>query len=112
MSIQRSRSAKTQTLSLRLDPKTRFILEFMARVKGQSITTLVDRAIREMAGNVTIGGDEVGGAGLDWRSFWDASEGVRTLNLLAASDYPTTFDEDELRAFTHAHWQFFYTDDD
>ena len=109
MAIKSLKSAKTETLSLRLDPKTRFVLEFMARVKGQSITTLVERAIKEMAGNVKIGDGEFGEGGRDWASFWDASDGVRTLKLLADSNYPTTFDEDEVRAFTLDHWPFFYT---
>jgi hypothetical protein len=37
---------------------------------------------------------------------------VRTLNLLSDSRYPSTFEEDELRDFTLAHTEFFYTGDD
>lgn len=108
------RSAKTQSLSLRLDPKTKFILEFVARVKGQSITTVVERALKEAADNVSLGSDwdEAGNRseGRRWIHFWDPSEGVRTLRLLAEPAYPTNFDEDDLRDFTLVHWQFFYTD--
>jgi hypothetical protein len=104
--------AKTMTLSLRLDPKTRFILEFVARIKGQSITTVVERAIKETADGLSIGEilDERGIVEhqFTWIDFWDSSEGVRTLGLLNFSDYPTTFDEDELKAFTRVHWPFFY----
>jgi len=114
MSSDRSRGAKTQTLSLRLDPKTRFILDFMARIKGQSITTVVERAIKD-AGNGTVIGPEYDERGNqidrdNWSDFWDPSEGIRALKLLACPYYPTTYDDDELQAFTTAHQQFFYSD--
>lgn len=104
---------KTQSLSLRLDPKTRFILEFMARIRGQNITVIVERAIKEAAGQVGITSvvDSFGRAteAKHWNDFWDPDEGVRTLKLLADSDYPTTYEEDEIRKFTVDHWEFFYS---
>jgi 8-oxo-dGTP pyrophosphatase MutT (NUDIX family) len=107
-----SSRAKTQTLSLRLDPKTRFILEFMSRVRGQSITTIVERAIKEAAEKTGIGptNDRHGNETSQqcWSDFWDPEEGVRSLNLIANTDYPTTFDDDEIRRFTIDHWEFFY----
>jgi hypothetical protein len=113
---QVGRRAKTETLSLRLDPKIRFMLEFLARVRGQSITSVVEHAIRETAGMNGIGPqyDDRGNDILQktWSDFWDPSEGVRALNLLANDSYPTTFDEDRLRQFTLSHWQFFYTRQD
>lgn len=114
MAMEPKRMTKTQSLSLRLDPKTKFILDFMARIRGQSITTVVERAIKETASQIGVGPeqDEYGNrtGPRIWSDFWDASEGVRTLKLLAEPDYPTTYDEDELRAFTLAHWQFFHID--
>lgn len=111
---EKSRGAKTLTLSLRLDPKTKFILDFVARIKGQSITTVVERAIKETADGLGIGSswDERGNQTFEatWSDFWDPDEGVRTLKLLACSGYPTNFDEDELKAFTLVHWPFFYHD--
>lgn len=101
--------AKTETLSLRLDPKTKFMLDFMARVQGQSITTVVERAVHKVADAVGVGSyaeDEK-----TWASFWDVSEGVRTLNLIADPHYPTNFEEDELLSFAKTHWPFFYTSD-
>ncbi len=109
MAKDAKRQAKTQSLSLRLDPKTRFVLEFVARIKGQSITAVVERAIKETADNVGIGGNNFGEGGRNWADFWDANDGVRILKLIADSDYPTSYDEDEIRAFTLAHRQFFYT---
>ena len=115
MAAEKASRLKTQTLSLRLDPKTRFILEFMSRVKGQSITVVVERAIKESADKVGIGpthdfsGNEIPQS--TWTDFWDADEGIRTLKLLAFPDYATTYEEDEIRRFTLDHWQFFYTND-
>ena len=106
MVLKKDRGTKTQTLSLRLDPKSKFTLEFVARIKGQTLTTIVERAIRESCDKVMIGGDF---SQFSWQSFWDPEEGIRTLKLLACDDYPSTYDEDDLREFTRAHWEFFYT---
>jgi hypothetical protein len=102
--LKKDRGTKTQTLSLRLDPKTKFTLEFVARIKGQTLTTIVERAIRESCDQVMIGDS----AHINWQSFWDPEEGIRTLKLLANRDYPSTYDEDELREFTKTHWEFFF----
>ena len=114
MHAEKPRRAKTLTLSLRLDPKTKFIVEFIARIRGQSITTVVERAIKETADNLTIGGvyDDRGHLehASTWSDFWDPEEGVRMLKLFSEHDYPTTFDEDELKGFASAHRPFFYTD--
>jgi len=99
--------AKTETVTLRLDPKTKFMLDYMARVQGRSITAIVEHAIRHAADNVGVP-DEFNGV-RTWSHFWDASEGVRMLQLVADSKYPTNFEEDELLAFARAHWEFFYT---
>ncbi len=101
--------SKTESLSLRLDPKTKFILDFVARLRGQSITTVVERFIKEQANSVKISRDDFSD-GPNWSHFWDPSEGVRTLKLLGEPSWPTTFDEDELRQFTLSHWPFFYED--
>ena len=61
MAVERTRGGKTQSLSLRLDPKTKFTLDFMARIRGQSITTVVERAIKEAAKNVGVGVEQLEG---------------------------------------------------
>jgi predicted HicB family RNase H-like nuclease len=50
-----SRRARSETLSLRLDPKLRFAVEFIARLRGQTITTAVERAIKDAADSAVIG---------------------------------------------------------
>ena len=109
MAADKAVRLKTQTLSLRLDPKTRFILEFISRAKGQSITVVVERAIKETADKVGIGASNEF-APSTWTDFWDADEGIRTLKLLACPSYSTTYEEDEIRLFTLDHWEFFYLD--
>ena len=107
--VATGKRAKTETLSLRLDPKTKFMLDFLARVQGQSITTVVERAVQKVAAEVSVA--PYGESERTWASFWDASEGVRILNLIADTNYPTNFEEDELLSFAKAHWPFFYTSD-
>jgi hypothetical protein len=108
-----AKRAKSETLSLRMDPKTRFMLELLSRVRGQSITVVVERAIRDAANNMSVSEEEseFGSERIrkTWSDFWDPNEGVRTLKLLLDRDYPSNFEEDELRAFTKTHWPFFYT---
>src|SRR6185312_3703007 len=76
MALKKDRGSKTQTLSLRLDPKTKFTLEFVARIRGQTLTTIVERAIRESCDKVMIENFE--GDELNWLNFWDPEEGMRT----------------------------------
>jgi hypothetical protein len=109
MPPKKDRGTRTETLSLRLDPKTKFILEFVSRVNGQTLTTVVDRAIRKSCDEVKIE-SRFGDNSYKWSDFWDPDDGVRTLRLLACGGYPTTFDEDELLNFTKMHWDFFYAD--
>jgi hypothetical protein len=108
MAPKKDRGSRTETLSLRLDPKTKFILEFVARINGQTLTVIVERAIRASCDEVEIGTNGQFSKGSNWRDFWDPDDGVRILKLLACEDYPSNFDEDELRQFTREHWEFFY----
>lgn len=110
--VSEAKRSKTETLSIRLDPKIRFMLEFVSKVRAQSITAVVEQSIRNASGNTVLGQeyDERGNRlhQNTWSDFWDPSEGVRTLKLISDQDYSTNFDEDELRQFTLTHWEFFY----
>jgi hypothetical protein len=107
MAKKQLRALKSETLSIRLDPKTKFTLEFVARIKGQTLTVVVERAIRDSCDSVRIGAER-NNEGSNWSDFWDPAEGVRTLGLLNCPDYPSSYDEDDLRQFTRDHWPFFY----
>ena len=89
---------------MRMDPKTRFLVDILAKSRGQSISTVVERAILEAADNASLGIENT----KRWRDYWHISEGVRALNIAAESTlYPTY--EDECRIdFARVHWQFFY----
>jgi len=107
----RKKAPRSENLSIRLDPKTKFILDFVSRIRGQTITTVVERAILETAGRVTVSSamtnvnrDE---DNRTWEQFWDYSEGTRFLKLAIEPDIPKTFEEDEILAFMEEHAQFF-----
>lgn len=94
---------KTQSLALRLDPKTRFMLDFVSRVRGQPLTTVVERAITEAADKVTIGDFETG-----WRDIWSVSEGERALRMATYRELFPGFEEERRLAFCREHWPFFF----
>ncbi|MGO7279401.1 hypothetical protein ACCT18_29560 [Rhizobium ruizarguesonis] len=107
MAKDAAKTGKTETLTIRLDPKTRFILEYMSRLKGQTITTVVERAIVAAAAQETVVDREYGGQ-LSWDSFWDVSEGVRALNLASRSEFFPTYEEERRIEFARTHWPFFF----
>ncbi len=102
-----SKTAKSESLTIRLDPKTRFILEYLSRLRGQTITTVVERAIVSAASDEKITTpDEYGPVG--WQDLWDVSDGVRALRLYAIAAFFPTYEEEKRLAFTREHWPFFY----
>jgi hypothetical protein len=93
-------------LSLRIDPKTKFVLDFMVRATGLRITDLIERAIRNHAESVTVGSEDA----KNWVHYWHPEEGVRTLNMIFDPDIRTTFEEDEIAEFVKQHREFFLAD--
>ncbi len=104
------KATKTENLSIRLDPKTKFILDFVVRMKGVRTTDLVARAIKDLADSTRIRGNDSRGNDYEksWLDYWHPEDGVRTLNIILDPDIPTTFDEDELADFVRQHWEFFF----
>jgi hypothetical protein len=96
MKSEPKRPGKTEVLSMRIDAKTRFQIEVLARIRGQRVSTVVERAIQEAA-------DSVG-----WRKYWDADEGVRWLKMASSQEEYNITEDAEKLAFTRAHWPFFY----
>lgn len=109
MGAEARRPQKTEVLSMRIDPKTRFLLDLVARTRGQSISTVVERAVQEAADNLTIG-DRSGSSGRGWRDFWDVNEGIRFLKLASDPNTYPSFDDEAKLEFTKVHWPFFYQD--
>jgi hypothetical protein len=101
------RGAKTESLSLRIDPKTKFILEFMVRATGIRITDLIERAIKDYAEKIVVGNGDFSST-KNWLHYWHPDDGVRTLNTIFDSDVRTSFEEDEIASFVEQHQDFFF----
>jgi len=109
MAKEAKRGGKTETLTIRLDPKTRFILEYLSRLKGQNITTVVERAIVTAASQETVFDPKFPGEPDSWQRFWDVSEGCRALRMAERAEFFPTYEEERRLAFAKEHWPFFYT---
>ncbi|MBY5442087.1 hypothetical protein HFO93_01015 [Rhizobium leguminosarum] len=104
-----SKNPKSEALTIRLDPKTRFILDYMARFKGQTITTVVERAILAAAANTVITrSDGYEDYHTTWQDLWDVSEGVRALEVSKVPELIPTFEEERRLSFVRNHWPFFF----
>lgn len=104
------KTAKSESLTIRLDPKTRFMLEFVSRLRGQTITTVVERAITEAANRATIEHPDNYSEPITWRDFWSVNEGERALKIADEPMLHPTYDEERKLAFTRKFWPFFYHD--
>lgn len=102
------KAGKSETLTIRLDPKTRFILEYLSRLKGQTITTIVERAIVAAASQESVPDPQYPNEPDSWQFFWDVSDGVRALRLASRSEFYPTYEEERRLAFAQDHWPFFY----
>jgi len=100
------KQTKSETLAIRIDAKTRFALEFMARHRGQPLTTAAERAIMAAANAEQL---PHGKAAINWSFFWDVSEGVRALRIAEFPEMFPTFEEARRLAFAVEHWPFFYS---
>lgn len=61
MAIQRAqkKAGKSESLTIRLDPKMRFALEFVARLNGQTITKVIERAVTDAADRTKVDNGEM-----------------------------------------------------
>src|SRR5690554_1708912 len=102
------KAKKSESLTIRLDPKTRFILEYLSRLKGQSITTVVERAITSAADREPIQlpnpFDEDIPAEFGWQHFWHVSEGIRALRIAETRQFYPEYEEEKRLAFCKEHW--------
>ncbi|MFT8716076.1 hypothetical protein [Gluconobacter potus] len=107
---RRKKTAKTESLTIRLDPKTRFALEFVARVRGQTITKVIEQEIIKVADETEILAGDSPSNSVCWRSYWDVNEGVRYLQIANDALTNPTYEEEEVIDFVRQHWKFFSTD--
>lgn len=99
--------AKSETLTLRLDPKTRFMMEFISRLRGQTITMVFERSIQDTADQAAFYDDSFG-KDVCWQDFWDVEEGIRTLRIAMNKSLRPSYEEERLLQFTDKFWPFFY----
>lgn len=96
------RQQKTEVLSMRMDPKTRFFLDIVARARRQSISVAVEQALQDAADNIQTSG------GRTWQDYWHVQEGIRSLKMWSEQHLFPTYEEEYKLEFTKIHWPFFY----
>ncbi|RTL85608.1 MAG: hypothetical protein EKK29_11675 [Hyphomicrobiales bacterium] len=107
MARDTKKGAKSEVLSMRMDPATRFLVDFVARCKGQSISTVVERAIQEAADRINLADDPRTGE-IKWTHFWHINEGVRSLKMWSEKKLYPNYEEQFIVSFANMHWPFFY----
>lgn len=98
-------SRKTESLTLRLDAKTKFQLDLVSRVRGESITAFIQAQARTAAEELRFSREGFGQ--YDWSVFWHPHEGVRAVLWVLLSKDNLTNEERLLREFVDAHREFF-----
>lgn len=106
---KRKRPQKSESLTIRLDPKMRFALEFIARLRGQTITKVIERAVMEDADSAYVMDESHNPTG-NWSSYWDVNDGVRAINLASDPKTHPSFEEEEMLDFVKVHWNYFSFD--
>lgn len=94
---------KTDSLTLRVDPRFRFALEMIGRTTGATMTSILERSIVAQATSLRIGG-------FDWPSLWHPEEAVRALRVAAIPEAMPSHEEQRLLHFCKVWWPFFYRD--
>lgn len=92
---------KTESITLRIDPRFRFALELLGRKTGATMTSLIERSIVQQATVLRIGG-------LDWSELWHPEESVRSLRVAAIPDLMPTHEEERRASFCRLWHPFFY----
>lgn len=104
-------SNPTVSVSLRIDPKTKYLVDLLAREQKRTITGVIEWAIERAAGQISFKDREYG---LDTtflvelESLWSTDESLRVVRLALAK--PSLLDYDELRVWetikaTPAFWK-------
>ena len=105
---------KTETLTLRLDPKAKFTIDLLARIRRQSITAVIEAAIDEIAYDQDVKFNEDGknatwSLGSAITEIWSTDEAERFINLCYFM--PDLLTHEELRIWeTITSSECFYAD--
>ena len=92
---------KTETLTLRLDPKIKYTIELMARIKRQSITSVIEAAIEATAFDldtpvVVDGKREIWSLSMAVSEYWSTDVVARFINLCAFMPELLTYEEQRI----------------
>lgn len=92
---------KTETLTLRLDPKVKLMIELISRIRRQSITGVVEAAIEEIAFDLDapfVSGGEAHpmSLGSAISEIWSTDESERFINLCRYLPSLITYEEQRL----------------
>lgn len=85
------------------NPRTWFATWFAAAASNHTLTTMMAHAIREQTKGEAY---QIGGK--TWQDYYDDSEAVTWLNVLADGRVPMKHEDVEMSAFIAAHRVFFY----
>lgn len=92
---------KTETLTLRLDPKIKYTIELMARIKRQSITSVIESAIEGAAFDLDTP-VVIEGKRENWSlsnavsEFWSTDNVARFINMCAFMPELLNYDEQRI----------------
>ncbi len=106
MASDSKKAQKSEVLSMRVDPKVRFMIEILARYRGQSISTVVERAILEAADHTNLASSHE--EKITWRDFWHVNDGIRALKIAGDQSLYPSFEDEYRLSFAKTHWPFFY----
>lgn len=88
-----SKLQRSETITVRLDKRMRYLTEIAARAQRRTVSSFIDWAVAEALTRQMLGTDTVAAHG---DALWDADEWTRLENLAAQFPYLLTYDE-ELR---------------
>lgn len=92
---------KTETLTLRLDPKVRLLIELISRVRRQSITGVVEAAIEDIAFDLDVpfvddGSIQNSALGSIFSEIWSTDESELFINMCFRLPSLMTYEEQRL----------------
>lgn len=102
MAGKKKGDGKSQTFTIRLDDRTRFMIDFVTRITGQSITGFIQKSITDAA--KPIHSNEYSRS--NWHDFWHPIEGFRTLFVIMDESIRAshiTPDEEDLIRFVEKY---------
>lgn len=94
MAKRESAPKKTETLTLRLDPKTKFAIELLAREQKRTLAGVIEWSVEKaLAGQEVVTGSEKGNLRQLVDKVWSPDELERTIGLGIHAEHSLSFEE-------------------